>query len=107
MIKKRRITFAQLRSNFSALADNVKKIHRNGKLPEIPSLLVSYLSNHLCVKTTELSEETLKDMFQRAMKDNFPSPTTKTDTEHSAQTFDLDEIESELNCAQIADQSEP
>ena len=49
--------------------------------------------------TTELSEKAVRDVFQRAMKDIFPSTKTKNDTKYNAQTFDLDERESELDCA--------
>ena len=48
----------------------------------------------------------MRDVFQRAMKDAFPSTTTKNDIEYNAQTFDLDERESELDCAQTEDKNE-
>ena len=76
VIKKRRTAFAQLRSSFSALADNVKKIHCDERAAESLSLLVSNLSNYLCGTTTDLSEKAVGDVFQRAMKDT--SPSTKT-----------------------------
>ena len=96
--------FAQLRYSFSALAHNVTKIYRDRKTTESLSFLVSNLRNYLCGTTTELSEEAVRDVFQRAMKDIFPSTTTKNDTEYNAHTFVLDEIELELDCALTGDE---
>ena len=77
------------------------------KAAESLSLFEINLSNYLCVTTAELSEKAERDVFQRAMKDTFPLTKTKNDTEYNAQTFDLDERESELDCAQTGDENEP
>ena len=45
-------------------------------------------------------------MLHGAMKDIFPSRTTKNDTKHNAQTFNLDEKDPELDLAQTGDESE-
>ena len=98
-MKKRKTSFPQLRSNFSVLADIVTKLYREGKAAEILSLLVNNLGNHLCGTATELSVEAVKDVFQRAMKDTFSLPKKSIDIAYNAPTFDLDEIEPELECA--------
>ena len=52
-----------------------------GKAAESMSLLVSNLSKYLCGTARELSEEAVKDVFQRAMIDTFLSLITKNDIE--------------------------
>ena len=90
--KQRRVKYAVLRSNFSALADSVRKICRDGYPAEFLSSFVKSLSNCLMSATEELNEHKVREDFQHAMNDKF-----NTDTNLTTDLCSSDELFAEID----------
>ena len=90
-LQERRVAFAQLRSKFLALIDNVTKTEINRKVPQTMSTFADHLVESLH-DNIDLDETGVQHVFQQAMNTTSDSSTGKT-YERSESNDTPDEIQ--------------